>query len=250
MTERQMIVVWFSCGAASACALWMTCQKYRGEYEVRAVNQPIAEEHEDNRRFLADVSTWCDIEIEESRSIKFPKQSAVEVWDNAQAIAFPHGAPCTTQLKRKPRQEWEKINNPDWHVLGFTYEERHRHEKFVLTERENLIPVLIDAGMTKADCFDLLRRHKIALPHTYILGFPNGNCIGCGKGTSPTYWNHVRLHFPEVFEARAVQSRRLGVRLVRWQGQRIFLDELPPDAVGRPMKSMPECGLFCEEWKP
>jgi len=41
----------------------------------------------------------------------------------------------------------------------------------------------------------------------------------------------------------------LGVRLVIYKKKRIFLDELPEFAVGRPMKSMktPECGLFCEE---
>jgi len=53
-----------------------------------------------------------------------------------------------------------------------------------------------------------------------------------------------------VFAARAEQSRLLGVRLVRVQGERIFLDELDPNAVGRPLKNMQfECGLFCETFK-
>ena len=81
----------------------------------------------------------------------------------------------------------------------------------------------------------------------YRLGYPNANCIGCVKATSPTYWNLVRRTFPDVFTDRAAQSRRLGARLARLDGQRIFLDELPPDAQGRPLKQMPECGLFCEE---
>lgn len=32
------------------------------------------------------------------------------------------------------------------------------------------------------------------------------------------------------------------------QGVRVFLDELPTNAVGRPMKHLAfECGIFCEE---
>ena len=53
--------------------------------------------------------------------------------------------------------------------------------------------------------------------------------------------------FPEVFDQRAEQSRRLGARLVRVKNERIFLDELDPKAKGRPLKTMPDCGLFCEE---
>ena len=50
---------------------------------------------------------------------------------------------------------------------------------------------------------------------------------------------------PDQFRERAEQSRHLGVRLVRYKGKRIFLDELPEDAKGRGMKSY-ECGIFCD----
>jgi hypothetical protein len=52
-----------------------------------------------------------------------------------------------------------------------------------------------------------------------------------------------------VFDQRAEQSRRLGNRLVRVKNKRLFLDELPPGAIGRPMDRLkaPECGIFCEE---
>ena len=242
-----MIAVWFSCGAASAAALKLTLDKY-GHDQVRAVNQPIVEEHPDNLRFLKDVANWCAIEIEEYTASKWPDASAVKVWDQRQAMVFPHGAPCTVHLKKEARGEWEKANHPHWHVLGFTAEERARHDRFILTERENVLPVLIDAGMTKAACGDLIRGAGIALPKVYDLGLPNANCLGCVKATSPTYWNHIRKVFPDVFHTRAEQSRRLGVRLVRVKGERIFLDELDPQATGRPMWQMPPCSLFCEEW--
>jgi len=116
-----------------------------------------------------------------------------------------------------------------------------------MTERDNVLPILIDANMTKNDCADMIRAAGIKLPEIYGRGFPNANCIGCVKATSPTYWNLVRREFPEVFDQRAEQSRRLGARLVRVKNERIFLDELDPKAKGRPLKTMPDCGLFCEE---
>lgn len=242
-----MIAVWFSCGAASAAALKLTLERFPDE-DVRAVNQPILEEHPDNRRFLKDVSEWCGIEIEEYTASKYPTGSAVDVWDKRKAMSFPKGAPCTRHLKIEARQEWEALHRPDWHVLGYTVEEKDRHEQFVLTERENLIPVLIDAHMTKADCGDFIRSAGIRLPEVYEHGLPNANCLGCVKASSPTYWNLIRREFPEVFEARAEQSRRLGAKLVRVNNERMFLDELDPLAQGRPLWTMPPCSLFCEEW--
>ncbi len=242
-----MIAVWFSCGAASAAVLKLALERFPRE-DVRAINQPIAEEHPDNRRFLRDVAEWCGIEIEEYTASKYPAASAVEVWDRRKAMVFPHGAPCTVHLKKEARQEWEALHSPDWHVLGFTVEEKGRHERFTETERANVLPILIDAHMTKADCGDMIRAAGIDLPAIYDRGFPNANCLGCVKATSPTYWNHLRHEFPEVFAARAEQSRRLGVKLVRVDGERIFLDELHPAAQGRPMWTMPSCSLFCEEW--
>ncbi|MGC8016083.1 hypothetical protein ACP3V9_25210, partial [Salmonella enterica] len=75
--------------------------------------------------------------------------------------------------------------------------------------------VLIDAGITKADCFKFIAEQDIKRPRMYDLGYPNANCIGCSKATSPTYWNHVRKVHPLIFRERAEQSRDLGAKLVR-----------------------------------
>ena len=240
------IAVWFSCGAASAAALKLTVDKY-GADNVYAVNNPVIEEHHDNKRFAEDVAKWVGIDIQYAVNSKYPLASVVDVFDRRKGMAFPHGAPCTVELKKRARQEWEESHPVDWHVLGFTVDERSRHDRFVLTERDNVLPILIDANMTKNDCADMIRAAGIKLPEIYGRGFPNANCIGCVKATSPTYWNLVRREFPEVFDQRAEQSRRLGARLVRVKNERIFLDELDPKAKGRPLKTMPDCGLFCEE---
>jgi len=248
MNKGDVIAVWFSCGAASAVAAKKTIEKYGNICQVRVLNNPVAEEDDDNQRFLKDVQDWIGIKIEHVIPKKYPSTSAVDVWESKQFMSGPHGAPCTLELKKKARQEWERNNRADWHVLGFTAEEKRRHERFVLTERDNVIPVLIDEKITKADCYNIIRNAGLKLPRIYSLGYPNANCIGCVKATSATYWNHVRKMHPEAFKQRADQSRKIGVKLVRWGGKRIFLDELPEDAMGRSMKNMDfECGVFCEE---
>jgi hypothetical protein len=242
------IAVWFSCGAASAVAAKKTIERYGEQCLIRVLNNPVMEEDKDNRRFLNDVQAWLGIPIEIVTSKKYPSNSAVEVWEKRQFMSGPMGAPCTLELKKYARQEWEKENHVDWHVLGFTVDEKKRHDRFVLTERSNILSILIDEGIAKADCYAILKKAGLELPRIYSMGYPNANCIGCVKATSSTYWNHVRIKHPEVFEERAAQSRRIGTRLTRYKGKRIFLDELPAGAKGRPMKNMDiECGLFCEE---
>lgn len=246
--DGDMIVVWFSHGAASAMAWKMTEDLYGHRCNVVAVNNPVDEEDPDNARFGRDVAAWVGKPLVEWRNPALAHSSAVEVWDKAKAMSFPKGAPCTLALKKEARQAYERLHRVDWHVLGFTADERHRYNRFVLTERENVLPVLIDYGLTKEACFEFLSIAGLALPRVYARGYPNANCIGCVKATSPTYWNHVRRQDPEVFAHRAEQSRRLGVRLARHKGKRVFLDELPASATGRPLKGMSvECGIFCEE---
>jgi hypothetical protein len=245
---RGVIAVWFSCGAASAVAAKQTLERYGSTHQVRVINNPVKEEDPDNRRFLKDVENWLGISIETALNPNYPDHSAVTVWNARRFMSGVYGAPCTQELKKKARQHWESTNKVTWHVLGFTFDEKHRYERFIESERSNVLPVLIDSKTTKTDCFKILLNEGIQLPNMYEKGYPNANCVGCVKATSPTYWNHVRKQHPEVFLERAQQSRELGARLVRVNNKRIFLDELDPNAVGRPMKAMQiECGIFCEE---
>lgn len=246
--SKPSIAVWFSCGAASAVAAKLTIDKYGETHNVRVLNNPVVEEGEDNGRFRQDVSAWLKCNIELVVNPKYPTASAFDVWEHRKFMVARRGAPCTFHLKKEARYIWEKSNPMDWHVLGFTAEEKHRFERFKLTERKNTLAPLIDAGLTKQDCFDILIKARLRLPVAYHLGFGNANCMGCVKPTSPTYWNHVRKVDPAAFQSRSEQSRRIGARLVRYKGKRIYLDELPADAKGRAMKTYTiDCGTFCEE---
>jgi len=243
--SNKTIAVWFSCGAASAVAAKQTIDMYGKTHNILVVNNPIKEEHEDNRRFLKDVSEWIGYPILEAKNKNFPNASIVEVFDKEKYMGGVAGAPCTMKLKKMARYQFELENNIDSHVLGFTVDEWTRQKNFSEHERGNSLPILVSSLTTKDDCFKILNKANIRLPEIYSMGFPNANCVGCVKASSPTYWNLVRKLFPEVFEQRAEQSRRIGARLVRVKNKRIFLDELKPTDVGAQMKSW-ECGIFCD----
>jgi hypothetical protein len=107
---------------------------------------------------------------------------------------------------------------------------------------------LIERHHTKADCAVLLMTAAgIELPAMYYLNYSNNNCLGCVKATSYKYWQGIRTDFPEVYERRVSQSRALGVRLVQYQNERIFLDELPEgyDSKDKGGKESINCGPDC-----
>jgi tRNA U34 2-thiouridine synthase MnmA/TrmU len=118
--KNDVIVVWFSSGAASAVAAKKTIEKYKNIATIRIVNNPIKEEHSDNLRFLKDVEKWLGVEIEFAINDKYKECSAVDVWKKRKFMSGPSGAPCTTELKRNARSQWEQQNKFDWLVLGFT----------------------------------------------------------------------------------------------------------------------------------
>ena len=182
---NNRIVVWFSCGAASAVAAKLAVETYGDRCHV-VYCDTLASEHPDNARFFADT-----------------------------------------------------------HVFGYTSEETRRAASF--EDHNPTLTVewlLIDRGVTKQRCLGMLEQAGIKLPAMYSLGFDHNNCPGCVKSQAAGYWNRVRRNFPDVFERRVKQSRLIGVRLVKIDGERVFLDELPPDLDG-PDDDI-DCGPVCQ----
>jgi hypothetical protein len=233
-------VVWFSCGGASAVAAKCAVEKYGDACEV-VYCDTMSTEHEDNARFFADIERWIGRTIKVIKSAKYA--SVDEVFEKRRYMSGIKGAICTTEMKKIPRVAFQDAT--DTHVFGYTVGEEKRAESF---EEENpslhVEWILIDAGITKDQCKHILAANGIALPAMYGLGFDHNNCLGCVKATSPGYWNRTRRHFPGVFARRAAQSRAIGAKLARVKGQRIYLDQLPPDA-DAPDDAI-DCGPVCQ----
>src|SRR5580693_9049410 len=97
--DDKRIIVWFSCGAASACALMLARKKYAGGLvPVWPVYCDLSKsESEDNPRFMADVEKWLHARIEVIRSDKFA--TVDEVFEKTGYMAGIKGARCTVEMK-------------------------------------------------------------------------------------------------------------------------------------------------------
>jgi hypothetical protein len=200
-------------------------------------------EHPDNERFPRDYERWWGAEVIRLRSDEY--DDTWDVWERRGYIAGNDGAPCTGLLKVSPRHAFQFPD--DVHVFGYTCDKTDQARAKRLAETFFELTIenpLIVAGLAKRACLAIVQGAGIALPVMYLLGFPNNNCIPCGKATSPNYWAAMRLHFPTQFWRMASLSRRLGARLTRINDERIFIDEIPEDwPVLNPIA--PACDFLC-----
>lgn len=238
------VLVWFSCGAASAVAAKLAVEKYQ-DCEVLYCDT-LAYEHPDNSRFLSDVSQWIGKDIKLLKSEKY--SDIFDVFNKTGWLVGVGGARCTTELKKNVRKAYSRED--DLHIFGLTSDEERRIERF-----EDQNPgvecewVLQDQGVNKSDCYRIVQQAGIDLPEMYKLGYNNNNCIGCVKGQMG-YWNKIRVDFPEAFDRMAKMERKLNVAICKsyagdGKRKRVFLDELDPDAGrGVPMPDI-ECGVLC-----
>lgn len=200
-------------------------------------------EHEDNKRFLLDCERWFERRVIRIKSDKYA--DTWDVWEKRRYLAGIEGALCTTEMKVKPRLAFQRPT--DIHVFGYTSDAadaaRADRLRANYPELEIRTP-LIERGITKAACLNMIQRAGIALPPLYALGFQNNNCLPCVKATSPAYWALIRKHFPEKFDRMAKLSRELDVRLCRVGGERSFIDEIPSDQdTTNPIQ--PSCDFLC-----
>jgi hypothetical protein len=144
------------------------------------------------------------------------------------------------------RDEWTLEHD---HVFGFDVDESHRLERIQENEKPFVIrSLLIERGLNKENCFQILTERGVELPAMYRLGYNNANCIGCPKG-GKGYWNRIRKDFPEHFEAVATLQRELGSGSAFWQnldGSRMMLDDLPANA-GTHTEPSIQCDMFCTD---
>lgn len=247
------IVCQFSCGAASAVATKLALAQYGATHDVQLINAFIANECEDNRRFLADCEVWFNRTVTVVRDEKYGADIN-RVFREVGFIKGPHGAACTTRIKRGLLKKAELPG--DILVLGYTAEEQDRLDdwKEAWPDRPILTP-LIERGLMKEDCKAMVMRAGIVLPLQYRRGYKNGNCKTCVKG-GERYFRAVREDFPADFEElcqsedfvvalHGDQARLLRHRSGPLKGLRFALRDLSAGIADR-ADAPPECGLLCE----
>lgn len=238
------IVCRFSCGVTSFVATYLAILEY-GKTDLLITYSDPGNEHPDNKRFLTDCERWFDHPIQVLRSEEY--KNAWDLWDRSQFLVSRHGAECTGVMKRAPTYEDTRID--DILVLGMDAGEKNRADRFRVANPEIQIRFpLIENGMSKSDCFEILKATGIEIPAMYRLGYRNNNCIGCVKG-GMGYWNKIRKDFPDVYERMATLQRKLGPGSYFWRerdtGERISLDALAPDRGKYESEPSWDCGVVC-----
>lgn len=245
-----MIIAWFSAGITSAVACKLALMQYP-EDDIKIFYFEIASAHPDNPRFIADCEKWFNHKIEIVKQDKY--QDQFDVIKKVRFINSPHGAACTSKLKKAHRERIEKNYPGARQVFGFEFEQKEINRAVRFKQQHphtNPLYPLIDSQLTKNQCADILLKNGIALPPMYEMGYSNNNCIGCVKG-GQGYWNKIRVDFPERFLQMASLEQEIGRSCLKQEMPNgksgpLFLNDLDPEA-GRDEKIvLPNCGTFCE----
>ena len=176
MRISEETVAWFSAGVSSFVAAYLAKPD-------RIVYINVASQHPDTLRFVADAERVLGRPIEIIGDQRY-RQSVDEVIEKRRYINGPAGACCTTELKKRVRQEWERQNaHPGMvYVWGYDADERGRAERAAAASEFGVSFPLIERNLTKADCHAIASDLGIKRPAMYDLGYSNNNCIGCVKG--------------------------------------------------------------------
>lgn len=241
------ILVWFSCGAASAVTAKLTLEKYADKSEIVELLycDTLAYESRDNPRFMRDCENWFGQKIKILKSQQYT--DIFDVFNKTGYIVGPRGATCTDRLKRLVRKQYQQPE--DIHAFGFTSDE----EKRILNFEDNNSDIFLEwtleeKGIEKKDCYKMLMKAGIELPLLYRQGYKNNNCIGCVKGQMG-YWNKIRKDYPTSFYRMALVERKHNVAInkkyIKGERIRVFLDELDPLAGRFDEEPDFDCGPQC-----
>jgi hypothetical protein len=246
----ERVVARFSCGAASFVSTKIAIERYGNRVEV--VNAYLSAESPDNRRFLADSERYFGRAVTVLRDAKYDAEP-LKVWFAKRFIASKDGAPCSKLLKGNILDAYSKPG--DLMVLGYTADESERLDKFIDANADKyVIAPLIEEGITKADCFQIVADAGIVLPTPYLQGFANSNCLKCPKG-GLGYWKHLDHHYPENYEEVAQLQDVLGPGSYflsdRRGGKRVRISLRALRSIDEPRWSIQneepvQCGGLCE----
>lgn len=243
--QKDRIVVWFSHGATSAVAAYLVCRDFPRE-NIRIILCDTASEHPSNKAFMGEMIRLLNHPIE---TMKNPKYRDIwDVFEKRRFLVGPHGAPCTTELKKSVRQNFEQYD--DIQVFGYHIGEKTRAQEFIEENQEvKLYAPLIEHGLSDSDCKGWLMDRGIQLPAMYLpqksgAAYNHNNCIGCVKG-GMGHWNKIRIDHPEAFTRMAKLERTLEHAILKDENGPVYLDELAPGRGRFEAEKPMSCDLMC-----
>lgn len=263
MKFTSKIIAWWSGGITSAVTCKLCIDLY-GIDNVRFIFIDTKNEDDDTYRFKLDCEKWFNKEIETITGIGDKYQSIEEVWFKNKSLNVASGAVCSSELKRRVRENWQKQNEYSHQAFGFELDEVKRAKSMSMNNpKVKAIYPLLMFGLSKKDCIDIIEQAGIEIPKMYQLGFKNNNCFktGCVQG-GIGYWQKMKKDFPDKFNKMAEVEHQLTdlkgtpVTMLKDQSENggfVFLKPHPKfDFIkdiskmkGREPEPLFECNGFC-----
>lgn len=273
-----MIICWWSGGITSAVACKKAVELF-GKEQCRVIMIDTHNEDVDTYRFKDDCQKWYELPIETITAIGKKYDDIYSVWESYLSLNTANGAICSSELKAKVRQQWQKENEWTHQVFGFEFETKEFKRALAMTlNYPSIKPIypLLMLGLSKKDCIEIVEKANIEVPRAYKWGFQNNNCLqtGCVQG-GISYWQHMYKMFPEKYEAMANLEHRLTnekgkpITVLKDQSKEsqeiakryklgrkyapLFLKTHPDypfcltvlDKKGKPTENLTECNGFC-----
>jgi len=210
LKKKSKVVAWWSGGVTSAVTCKL-CIDFFGVDNCEFIFIDTNNEHEDTERFRIDCEKWYNKEIKIISNIGIEYKNIQEVWRRHKSLNVATGAICSTMLKRRVREVWQKTNNFKHQAFGFEFSEYKRALSLVANHaKAKPIFPLIMMGYEKEDCINIIKEANIKAPMMYELGFNNNNCFstGCVQG-GIGYWQKIKREFPEKFNVMAAMEHEL-----------------------------------------
>ena len=263
------IICWWSGGVTSAVACKLAIDLY-GKDNCEVLFIDTNNEHQDTYRFKNDCQKWYGIPIGTITGIGDKYNSIEDVWIKHKSLNVAHGAICSSELKRRVRERWEKEIDYKHQVFGFDIDEPKRAKALKLNHgHTNPTFPLLMYGLRKKDCIEMIEEQGIEIPKMYQLVFHNNNCFGksetsiggCVQG-GIGYWQKMAREYPEKFRKMGEMEHKLTklkgkpVTMLKDQskgGGLVFLLPNPnyPNIKdismmkGREPENLMECNGFC-----
>jgi hypothetical protein len=155
---------------------------------VRENGRIVSGEDEDLYRFLDETEAFLGQKI-----IRLQSEKYKDVWGSFFGERFMGNSridTCSKFLKREVIRSWIAKNHPDciW-VLGYTWLERHRIEKFRSRIPNCWFPCDESPFVISEEIAEWLEERGIRRPAMYVEGFLHNNCGGfCVKGGIGQLW--------------------------------------------------------------
>jgi len=205
ISKEFPVLTWWSGGLASAITCYL-CIQWFGIENVRIIFIDTHNEDDDTYRFLKDCENWYGKKIETISSDVFEKIE--DVWYKYLSLNTATGAICSTHLKLRVREKFQKENNFSVQAFGFDSSEIKRAVSLKLNhpDASPIFPLIIEMlykkQLTKYLPSGLF---KIEIPRAYKWGLQNNNCLkktGCVQG-GIGYWQWMFKNKPEIFDYMA-----------------------------------------------